>query len=188
MRSDLWYALKVKPRFERCVDAQLRNKGYAPFLPCYTLKRRAGQGTTKAVELPLFHGYVFCQLDINEPLRILTTPGVNFIVGVGALPEPIAEGEIESIRTVVNSGLHYEPSSYQTGGQLVIVEHGPLAGLVGLTTERSNRFRLVFSIHLVMRSVAVVIDRSWVKPVDRLSSQHRSLIQPFVATAVSRAS
>src|SRR5262245_60612889 len=108
MNSELWYALKVRPRFERSVVAHLRNRGYEPFLPCYTVKHQWSD-RMKAIELPLFSGYVFCQFDINAKYPVVTTPGVNFVVGVGKVPQPIRTDEIESIRAVVNSGLPYEP-------------------------------------------------------------------------------
>jgi hypothetical protein len=45
------------------------------------------------------------------------------------------------------------------------VEHGSLSGLVGLVTEVRNQFRLIISVDLLMRSVSVEIDRTWVKPI-----------------------
>jgi transcription antitermination factor NusG len=142
----------------------LRAKGYDPFLPTYKSRRRWSD-RIKTLELPLFPGYLFCQLDLRRRLPILTTPGVNFIVGVGKNPEPIDHTEIESIRNVVRAGLAYSPHPYLTVGQSVRIEHGSLTGLSGLITEVKNDVRLILSINLLMRSVAVEIDRSWVRPL-----------------------
>ena len=184
MKSDLWYALKVRPRFERTVVIHLRSRGFDPFLPSFSVKRQ-WTDRVKSIQLPLFPGYVFCQFDLNARFPIVTTPGVNFIVGVGRVPEPIAQQEIESIRVVVNSGLHYEPYPYLNVGQLVLVERGALTGVAGLITDLKNGSRLIISINLLMRSVSAEIDRSWVRPIDASSKQYRHLREAFAATAAA---
>ena len=113
----------------------------------------------KSIELPLFPGYVFCQFDINARFPIVTTPGVSFVVGIGRVPELIAQTEIDSIRSVIASGLHYEPYPYLSLGQLVQVERGALTGLVGLITDLKSGSRLIISINLLKRSVSTEIDR-----------------------------
>src|SRR5262245_65794889 len=99
MNDDLWYALKVRPRSEWMVAANLRNRGYEPFLPTYKSKRRWSD-RIKTLELPLFPGYLFCRFDVQTRLPILTTPGGSFIVGGGKTPQPIDVAESEGGRTV----------------------------------------------------------------------------------------
>ena len=163
MTEVLWYALKVRARSESMVGAYLSHKGYECFCPMYKL-RRQWSDRVKTVQHPLFPGYVFCRFALNTRLPILTTPGVNIIVGCGK-PEPISETEIETIRTLVKSGLSYQPCPYLTVGQLVQVEHGSMNGVIGLVTDVRNQFRLIISVDLLMRSVSVDIDRTWVKPI-----------------------
>ncbi len=181
MAENLWFALKVRPRFERNVVTHLQSRGYEPFLPTYHTKRRWSD-RVKSLELPLFPGYLFCQLDLNNRLPILTVPGVNFIVGVGKSPEPIAQYEMEAIQSIVKSGLYYEPYPYLTIGQRVRVEQGALAGVVGLVTDLKNASRLIISMNLLMRSVSAEIDRSWVTPIDEKHNPIRQsqFIQPSV--------
>jgi len=164
MSKDLWYALKIRPRLEWVVAANLTAKGYDLLLPTYKSKRRWSD-RIKTLELPLFPGYLFCQFDVNTRLPILQTPGVCSIVGIGKCPEPINEAEIDAIRTVVDSGVTYQPHPYVSVGQLVQVEHGALTGLVGIVTQVKNDFRLIISVNLLMRSVSVEIDRAWVDPI-----------------------
>jgi transcription termination/antitermination protein NusG len=166
--EDLWFALKVRPRFERSIVAHLRYRGYDPFLPTYRVKSQWADRRVKLVEWPLFPGYLFCQFDLKSRLPILSVPGVNYIVGIGKAPEPIGEQEIESLRKVVGSGLYYEPHPYLATGQLVRVEQGSLAGAVGRVILQKNAARLIISIDLLMRSVATEVDRSWVKPIENM--------------------
>jgi transcription antitermination factor NusG len=170
MNNDLWYALKVRPRSESIVADHLSAKGYSPFLPTYQSRRRWSD-RIKTIDLPLFPGYLFCQFDVNKRMPILTTPGVGSIVGLGPNPAPIETAEIESIRTVVSAGVAYTPHPYLKTGQVVRIERGALMGLHGMVTEVKNELRLILSVNLLMRSVSIEIDRTWVEPVRSASSE-----------------
>ena len=89
----------------------------------------------------------------------------------------MAEQEIDSIRTIVGSGLYYEPFPYLNVGQLVRVEHGALVGLIGRVVDVKNSSRLIISISLLMRSVSAEIDRSWVHPIDSMSFREHFRMQ-----------
>jgi len=164
LMNDSWYALHVRPRFESYVDLQLGGKGYEVFLPKYESKRRWSD-RVKTVVQPLFPGYVFCRFDVSARLPILVTPGVHSIVGVGKTPIPVDPDEISAIRSVINSGISSYPCDYIRDGESVRVELGPLEGLVGIVQRSKNSDRLIVSLTLLMRSVSVEIDRSWVKRV-----------------------
>jgi len=162
--NDSWYALHVRPRFESLVELQLEGKGYEVFLPTYESKRRWSD-RVKTVVQPLFPGYVFCHFNIESRLPILVTPGVNAIIGVGKTPIPVDQNEILALRSVVNSGVASCPCDYIQDGESVRVESGPLEGLVGIVQRSKNSERLIVSLTLLMRSVSVEIDRTWVKRV-----------------------
>ena len=158
-----WYALRVRPRFEKQIASILLTKGYEGFLPLY-IQRSRWSDRIREVHLPLFPGYLFCRFDVNKRLPILITPGVIHVVGIGKVPHPIEEGEVEAIQSIVLSGLQVEPRSYMNIGQRVRIEIGPLAGLEGIVTTLKGKCRLVVSVTLLQRSVAVEIDESWVLP------------------------
>jgi len=162
--TDHWYALHVKPRFERYVSEHLAQKGYETFLPTYVSKRQWSD-RVKTLSLPLFPGYTFCRFDVNGRLPILVTPSVMMILGVGRIPAPVEETELATIRHVIDSGVQAAPCAYLTVGEKVRVESGPLAGLVGIVDRIKGRERLVVSVVLLMRSVAVEIDRNCVRPL-----------------------
>ena len=162
--STLWYALHVRPRFEKVVARNLRGKGYDEFLPLY---RRTSRWTdrTKELELPLFPAYVFCRFNPQDRLPILTVPGVKGVVGFGKTFLPVEETELDAIRSVLKSRTHCEPWPFLQVGQRVRVEYGPLAGTEGLVLMFKNTCRLVISIHMLQRSVSVEIDRDCLKPL-----------------------
>jgi len=171
--ADLWYALRIKTGCEKFVDLQLQSKGYETFLPTY-ISRNQWSDRVKAVRLPLFAGYTFCRFDVHARLPILITPGVQFVVGAGRTPVAVEEAEIEAVRRVINSGLPTQPWPYLKIGDTVEVSRGPLEGLRGLVVRAKNVDRLVVSVSLLMRSVAVELGRDSIQP---------SLTTPFILAA-----
>jgi transcription antitermination factor NusG len=161
--SNLWYALQVKIRHEHIVERHLSARGFSSLVPRYKCRRRWSDRFQEIV-LPLFPGYVFCQLDVQERRPVITTPGVTSIVGSGNVPIPIEEAEIRAIQVAADSGMQSEPWPFLRIGQRVTVTSGPLSGLEGILVELGRR-HLVLSISLLQRSIAVHVENSSVMPV-----------------------
>jgi transcription antitermination factor NusG len=176
-----WFALHVKPRFERFVTTQLERKGYETLLPTYISKRQWSD-RVKTLSLPMFPGYLFCRFEAHSRFPIVVTPGVMAILGSGRVPTPIDESEIASIRHVMASGAHTEPCAYIAVGELVRVESGPLEGLTGIVLRSKRSDRIVVSVSLLQRSVCVELDRYSIKPLGPAIQKNRidetEILQP----------
>ncbi len=159
-----WYALRVRPNYEKPVAAALRGKGFQEFLPLIRSKRQWSD-RVKIMDLPLFPGYLFCRLNLDERLPLLTTPGFLYLVGVGKNPEPVDDAEIAGIQSVLRSGLTVTPWPNLVVGQKVRLMHGPLRGLDGVLTRIANRHRIYVSVTLLKRSISVEVDPEWVQPM-----------------------
>jgi transcription antitermination factor NusG len=153
-----WFALSVKPRFDKAVARTLESKGFETLLPLYK-KRHRYAARCKVSELPLFPGYVFCRFNVLTRLPILTTPGVTQILGTGNTPIPLSENEIVSLQTAIKSDLPLQPFPFLQVGQRVRIEEGVLAGVVGIVIRCKQSLRLVLSITLLQRSVLLEIDQ-----------------------------
>ncbi len=154
-----WFALQVRTRHESGVASLLAGKGYEFLLPQYT-RRTRWSDRIKEAESPLFPGYLFCRFDAQDRLPILTTPGVIQVVGYNRLPVAIEESEIQAIQALVASGFPRQPWPFLAVGDQVRIEAGPLRGCEGLLLDFRGDRRLVLSIGLLHRSVAVEIDLS----------------------------
>src|ERR1017187_6895822 len=159
-----WVALQVRPRSEKLVWTALISKGIEVFLPLYTARRRWSD-RVKELQLPLFDGYVFCKLNLLYRMPVLTIPSVIQFVGIGKIPAPIEEEEITALQSLIKSGLPAMPWPFLQVGQKVRVEHGPLRDLEGILLQAKGSHRLVLSVSLLQRSVAVEVDRDCVTPV-----------------------
>jgi transcription antitermination factor NusG len=159
-----WFALRVWARSEKVIAQVLHQKGYEEFLPVYRSRRRWSDRTRDVVG-PLFPGYVFCRFDLQNRLPILITPGVLQIVGIGKAPTPVDEIEIVALQRIVSSGLRAEPWPFMKVGERVRIIRGALEGMEGILNAFKGPSRLVVSVTLLQRSVAVEVDESWITPV-----------------------
>jgi transcription antitermination factor NusG len=153
----------VRSQREKHAADHLRGKDYEVFLPLYTCRKRWSD-RIKNVELPLFPGYLFCRFDRYDRLPILKTPWLLQIVGFNHIPAPVDDEEISAVRTLVASGAAAQPCPFVGLGEKVRIESGPLRGVMGVLTQFKGNHKLVVSITLLQRSVAVEIDAALVTP------------------------
>jgi transcription antitermination factor NusG len=159
-----WYAVRVRPRYEKRVAVSLESKGIHTLLPLYVSRRRWCD-RVKQIELPLFDGYLFCQTNPEVRLPVLVTPGVIHFVGSGNTPIPIDQHEIEELQTLVRAGSAALPWPFMREGDRVRVEEGPLRNLEGILVHNDGTDQVVISVTLLQRSVAVRVDRAWLRPM-----------------------
>jgi transcription antitermination factor NusG len=159
-----WFALQTKPRNERKIEHLLVQKRYQCFTPTYRQKRRWSDRTVE-IDLPLFPTYVFCRFSSSALGKIISTSGVSKIVGFGGRPAEVAIEEIEALQLLSQSNFLREPWQYLPDGTLVRVETGPLAGVQGAICPYDNKRRLIMSVTLLQRSVAVQLDEDTVVSV-----------------------
>lgn len=179
-KSHAWFALTAKPRHEKVVDGNLRRKGLESFLPLYRA-RRQWTDRVQSVDLPLFPGYVFCRFAYAGKLGVLNTPGVLSVVGFSDQPASIADEEILRLRAIQASGLPSQPWPYLQVGQKARIERGSLAGLEGVLIREKDAFRVVVSVELLQRAVAVEIGRDMICAVE--GAEHASMARLYLTAA-----
>lgn len=178
-----WLALQVRSRREGIIVAQLRRQGYECFHPTYKSLRKWSD-RVKELNQPLFPGYLFCRFDFKSRRNLLVTPGVIQIVGNGKTP--IADVEIEAIQLAQTSGLPSQPWPYLEVGERVRVNYGSMSGLEGILVNFKGNHRVLLSITLLQRSVAIEVDLAWVTPLREQQPQQaiKPLMRPVVRVPV----
>ena len=151
-----WYAVYTAPRHEKKVAEHLAVREVEHFVPLYTQVRRWKDGTRATVREPLFPNYVFVHIPVRQRVKVLAAPGVLWIVGAKE-PEPLPDEDIEILRTAL-PGRKCEPHPFLTVGNRVRVCRGPLCGAAGVVARIKSELRLVITMDLLMRSVAVEVD------------------------------
>jgi transcription antitermination factor NusG len=159
-----WYALYTCPRHEKRVAEQIEHRQISCFLPLYRSVRR-WKDRRQELELALFPGYVFVRIALEDKLQVLQVPGAVRLVTFNGRPAPLPEQEIECLRNRQSSYGTIEPHPYLCVGRRVRVRSGPLEGLEGIIRRSKDKCRVIFSLDLIMRSVAIEVDESDVELV-----------------------
>jgi transcription antitermination factor NusG len=159
-----WYAVSVRPRYEKLVTRHLDHQGLNCFLPLYRSVRR-WKDRRKELDMALFPGYVFVKLNLQDRLGVLRAPGVLRFVTFQGQPAAVSDSEIHALEASLSAGLRPQPHPYLRQGKRVRVTSGPLANTEGIMIRRKDGFRLVLSINLITRSVMLEVDESDVEPV-----------------------
>jgi transcription antitermination factor NusG len=151
-----WYALYTWANHEKRVKQQLEQRSVESFLPVYEAVRR-WKDRKMRLQVPLFPGYIFVRIALEERLNVLRVPSVVRLVGFNGHPSPLPQEEIEGLKRGLASGVQVEPHPFLTVGRRVRVKVGPLEGLKGIIIRRKNRLRIVISLDLIHRAAAVEI-------------------------------
>lgn len=176
--NSAWYAVYTRHQHEKNVARALTGKGFEAFLPLYTTIHR-WKDRDKQLSLPLFPCYVFLRSPMDRWQPILTIPGVHSVLGFGGKRSMIPDAQLEAVRKMVASPLHAEPHPFLMCGDRVQLKAGPLQGLEGILLRKRSVWKLVVSVEMLQRSVAVEVDASM---VERVSVKRPELSLGFAAT------
>jgi len=160
-----WYAAYTRAQHEKRVAAELGMRDVEHFLPLYSSVRRWKDRRVQ-LESPLFPGYVFVRLALRDRLSVLQIPSVVRVVGFNGQPTALPDTEMEIMRSGLSQSLRVEPHPFLTVGRQVRITGGPFAGLEGVLSRKKSGTRVVVSLGLIQRSVAVDVDIADVRPSD----------------------
>jgi transcription antitermination factor NusG len=167
-----WFALRVRSRCEKFTATDLANRGYEVCSACAP-QRRVWADRIRTVEMPAFPGYIFARFEASVGPEVLKVPGVVSIVGFGNRYCPVEDSEIEALQIVLRSGVEVE-QELMLPGTKVRVCYGALRDLEGVLVEVKNRHRLVVSVGLLNRAVAVEVDSALVEAISPRTAQRAS--------------
>jgi transcription termination/antitermination protein NusG len=159
-----WYAVYTRANHERRVAQELAERGVEHFLPQYQ-SRREWKDREVELSLPLFPGYVFVRMALESKLRVLQVPGVACLVSFAGKPAVVPAEEFGRIQEVLSRKVSATPHPYLNVGRRARVLDGPFAGLEGIVIRRNKRNRLVISLDLIARSIAVELGEANLEPV-----------------------
>src|SRR5260370_24414680 len=134
-----WYAVFVRSNQEKQVAAYMKGLHMEHYVPCYTSLRQWKDRRVK-LEMPLFPGYLFVRLPLQEQMKVLTIRQVVSLVGRKNSPSPISDEEIAGIRAGVEHG-NAEPHEYLEAGQRVVITDCVVVGMGGMRLDVRDRGR-----------------------------------------------
>lgn len=154
-----WYGIRTRPRHEKRVALQLREKGIVAYLPVlnelhHWSDRRA------SVDVPLFPCYSFVRVSNSLDARsvVLRTPGVIEFLGRPGHPIPIPEKQIADIQTALTRNATCGRYPFLRVGQRVRVRGGSLDRIEGILLELRGNRSVVISVEPILQSLAICIE------------------------------
>lgn len=159
-----WYAVYTSPCHEKRAAEHLAAREIEHFLPLYSLARRWKDGRTVTREMPLFPSYLFVHASRGERAIILSTPGILSIVGTSRGPIALPMSDMESLRAGLRL-CNAIPHPFLNVGEKARIRTGPLAGMQGIVLRQKNSARVVLTVDLIMKSVAIEVDAADLEPL-----------------------
>jgi len=154
-----WVPAYCRPRTEKVVVEHCLRHGIPCYLPLLRQKRRY-QRRTVEVQLPMFRGYVFAQLDSDNRSLFLECHRIVHIVDVNDTQERLLLGELRALQRLelAQGEVALEVMPEVQPGTTVLVAEGPLRGTTGIVEHRKGRTRVTVNIELLGRSVVAEMD------------------------------
>ncbi|MDC0434299.1 transcription/translation regulatory transformer protein RfaH [bacterium] len=146
-----WYVLQTKARHETVAEHNLNNQGFTTFVPWLRVQRRS-HGRWTPVREPLFPGYLFIELDLEEqntaPIR--STRGVIRLVRLGATLQAFPLSLLEALMHAQEvEGDAIDPARMLESGDEVTLLDGPMAGLNAIFKSRNSQERVVLLLNVL---------------------------------------
>ncbi|HEV7522156.1 MAG TPA: UpxY family transcription antiterminator [Candidatus Angelobacter sp.] len=164
-----WFAAYVKSRHEAKIARLLEYHSIESFFPQYKSRRQWSDRTIDHL-MPLFSGYLFVRIGLDQRMKVLEAPGVFFLVGPSHRPEALPDCEIEQIKAATLSS-DPKPHTFIKVGERVVVTRGKLAGYEGLLLREKNKHRVVISLALIQRAMSVEVDEADISPAPAWRNQ-----------------
>ncbi len=154
-----WTPVRTKPRQEKKFAEYCSSNGIRFYLP---LKRNVKRYQRRTVEfqVPMFTGYVFCQLDQPLYQKIVLSNRIVYRLQMndGSECELVRElKDIQMFESVsVDSELLVRPEL--VSGSSVAVKSGPLRGMRGIVEKRKGKTMITINVEMLGQSVSTEID------------------------------
>jgi transcriptional antiterminator RfaH len=158
-----WYAIHTKPCREDLAAMNIGRLGLEILLPMMK-QEKLRWGIPQMVIKPFFPGYLFARFRPVAYLHLVRyARGVRRVVGVGETPLPVDEAIIRTIQSRVGADgfVNIESESLKVGDR-VLVQEGPLQGLMGvLERELNDRKRVVILLERIEYQARALIEKRY---------------------------
>jgi transcription antitermination factor NusG len=155
----LWFPIRTKPKKEKKLAEYCQAHKIRYYLPVTKSVKRYGRKTVEFT-LPMFNGYIFCQLDHELYKLLLRSHGVFFKVAIDDFSEDQLIKDLKNIYQLENLSEDKEivikPELAE--GVPITIADGPLQGVVGIITRRTNDVVVTVNVDILGQSVSVKMD------------------------------
>ena len=153
--SHLWWVAHTKPRQEKAIARHLLKIGFPYYLPCEKKRVKVGK-STRAINIPVFDGYIFLMASEEQRWRAMASNRVASLQRV--VDQERFWIDLERVRTILDLGKPVESHMTLSVGTPVTLRDGPMAGMTGIIEKVSGGFKFVVMVNFIQRGLSVTID------------------------------
>ena len=159
-----WRVAHLRSRQEKVLARYLREHGVPFYLPQME-KRTRRSGRTLVSWLPLFSGYLFFRGGRDETQEALKS---HVVVNLLEPPDQAEfAAELEQLHKLQLANVQLIPHPFVSAGDTVLITEGAFEGYRGVVLKEKGVRRLVVSVSFIRQSVALDIDREFIRPQRR---------------------
>lgn len=167
-----WWVAHLRSRQEKAFARYLHDHQIGYYLPQIEKKTRRAQRTVVSY-LPLFGGYVFFKGGPYETSRAIRSHLIANLL------EPFDQvqltNELQQLHQLQVTDRKLVPYPYIGPGDAVLITDGAFKGYRGVIVREKGTERLVISVSFIRQSVAVEVDRDYIRPDHASTGYHAAL-------------
>ena len=152
--GSVWLVCHTKPRCEKKFAALMAAERFEHYLALVQSLRKY-RHQTKRFSKPLFPGYVFACLPLEQKSRIYQQDLLARAITV--VDEPRFLRQLADVKAIVASGYELTVLPLLTRGRRVKIVGGPLHGLEGFVDDPSNPRGVVLSVDVLQQGLLVKV-------------------------------
>lgn len=161
MHEKPWAVAHTKPRCEKKLKQYCERESLAATLPCVQSVHKY-RGKTVVFDKPLFPGYVFLRLAVDERKMAMQSDYIANLLDV--FDQEMFEHQLDEILKALESGCEVRLAPAIGKGVRVNIKTGPLRGMEAWVEERYGPSVVLLRLDFIGQAAAVKVDVSDLEP------------------------
>lgn len=154
MNEAIWFVAHTRPRREKKLKQYCEREGFHAVLPCFRTVRKY-RGKTVVFFKPLFPGYLFIQLTLDQRQKVAQNDHVARLLTVP--DQATFARQLEEILKALETELEIVLAPEIGAGQRVKIRSGPLKGMEAWVEERYGVSTVLLRLDFIGQAAAVKV-------------------------------
>lgn len=151
----LWFVAHTRPRCEKKLVQFCEREGLSATLPCYRAAHKY-RGKTVVFQKPLFPGYVFLRIAVEQRGKIHGSDHVANLLAVA--DQELFIRQLEDVRRALETDLEIRLAPRIGEGMRIKIKNGPLRGIEGWVEKRYGMNTVLLRLDFIGQAAAVKVD------------------------------
>ena len=151
----LWFVAHTRPRCEKKLLQYCVREGLSATLPCYRAAHKY-RGKTVVFQKPLFPGYVFLRIPVEQRGRIHRSDYLANLLAVA--DQELFNRQLEDVLRALKTDFEIRLAPRIGKGMRVKIKNGPLRGMEGWVEQRYGMNTVLLRLDFIGQAAAVKLD------------------------------